>query len=279
MLLQHLPNSREDPDLFVSMAGNESRGGGGGGGAYHDQDAQHQEGLPDGIGNDNLDDVWGDDGGDGSDTGSIRISASATTSGVHPSDMPRLQQEHTTAGYRDGVTVSKAQSVQAGFDEGFGLGATIGGIAGQLLGVLEGLVSAVQAHLPESEDMKRLENLLKNAEGDLSVQAIFGEAYWAADGTWKYEVEDASKKTGEEDEVVFSHIAEAHPLIKKWNGVVRAEAHRYGLIWDVGSLLPHDEDEDGGGGGHGHGHGHDHGDAGKKKDGNPVRTSREALAW
>src|SRR4051794_18720484 len=44
----------------------------------------------------------------------------------HPSDLHRLQQQHVTAGYRDGVTAAKAESIQSGFDEGFSLGAAVG---------------------------------------------------------------------------------------------------------------------------------------------------------
>ncbi|KAG5999876.1 hypothetical protein E4U21_006167, partial [Claviceps maximensis] len=53
----------------------------------------------------------------------------------HPSDIPRLQTEHATAGYREGITAAKESSIQPGFDEGFSLGAALGSHAGRLLGL------------------------------------------------------------------------------------------------------------------------------------------------
>ncbi|KAJ4297308.1 hypothetical protein N0V88_004226 [Collariella sp. IMI 366227] len=40
--------------------------------------------------------------------------------------------------------------------------------------------------------------------------------------------------------VVFADVAEAHPLLRKWSGIVRAEAARYGVDWEIL------KDEDGG---------------------------------
>lgn len=147
---------------------------------------------------------------------------------LHPSDIPRLQQSHTTAGYRDGITAAKASSVQPGFDEGFSLGATIGARAGELLGVLEGVVSALLTHPTPPEETQRLTELLEQARKELSVQVVFGREYWEEDGTWKYEVPG-----GEEGGVVFGDVAGAHPMVGKWEGVVRAEGGRFGVDWDV----------------------------------------------
>ncbi|TLS29201.1 hypothetical protein PpBr36_01086 [Pyricularia pennisetigena] len=138
-----------------------------------------------------------------------------------PSDMRRLQSEHTTAGYREGVTVAKAASVQAGFDEGFGLGATLGLSAGEIVGVLEGLAAAV----PGDE---RLAALLGEARGDLSARSIFGATYWAPDGTWTYPV---SGQDG--GDVVFRHVVEAHPLIAKWRAVLNEQIHHWGVRRDL----------------------------------------------
>lgn len=151
------------------------------------------------------------------------------TNETHPSDIPRLQQSHTTAGYRDGITHAKASSVQPGFDEGFSLGATIGARAGELLGVLEGVVSALLTHPSSSspEETQRLTELLVQARKELSVQVVFGREYWEEDGTWKYEVPDGGEG------VVFGDVAGAHPMVGKWEGVVRAEGGRYGVDWDV----------------------------------------------
>jgi len=179
--------------------------------------------------NNHLDDVWGSD--DNETTSHSTPHTSSST--AHPSDIPRLRQEHTTAGYRDGISTAKGTSVQAGFDEGFGLGATIGLRAGELAGVLEGLVNAVLSRpslqSSSEETAGRMKGLLEEARKDLSVQSVFGSEYWEGDGTWKYEV---GHPEGEEG-TVFSDVAMAHPLLKKWDGIVKGEAERYGIDWDV----------------------------------------------
>lgn len=62
-----------------------------------------------------------------------------SSSTVEPSDLPSLRRQHVTAGYRDGVTVSKGERVQDGFDAGFPIGAQLGMRAGTILGILEGI--------------------------------------------------------------------------------------------------------------------------------------------
>ncbi|KAK0735061.1 hypothetical protein B0T26DRAFT_622331, partial [Lasiosphaeria miniovina] len=186
---------------------------------------------------DATDDVWGADD-DSHETSNL--AGGSRHAHAHPSDVPRLQQEHTTAGYRDGIAAAKGLSAQAGFDEGFGLGATIGARAGQLLGVLEGLAAAA-TQMPEAE-AARVRGLLAEARRELCVQAVFGELYWARDGTWSYdfpEPKPGPEQSGREGgsggsgDVVFADVAAAHPLLRKWDGVVQAEAARYHIDWDV----------------------------------------------
>lgn len=62
-----------------------------------------------------------------------------------PSDLPSLRRQHVTAGYRDGVSASKSQHVQDGFDAGFPVGAQLGMRAGTVLGILEGLVRGYES--------------------------------------------------------------------------------------------------------------------------------------
>ncbi|ROV93405.1 hypothetical protein VMCG_08433 [Cytospora schulzeri] len=206
---------------------------------------------------DPLDDVFGSDGDgydspvfeedehyDEHDSSQIRITTGGgggrgrgPTPRDHPSDIHRLRQEHTTAGYREGITVAKASSVQAGFDEGFGLGATIGLRVGYLLGVLEGIAAAlgsgngkVQQQQPGYEQGKAL---LADARTELGVRSVFSEEYWHPDGTWKYEVVGGGRADdgdgNGDDEVLFSHVAEAHPMVRKWTAVVEGEMQRWGL--------------------------------------------------
>ncbi|PNY28960.1 Uncharacterized protein YAE1 [Tolypocladium capitatum] len=149
---------------------------------------------------------------------------------AHPSDMRRLQSEHATAGYREGITAAKDSSMQAGFDEGFGLGATIGLRAGQLLGTLEGISDAVKGQT--SAAALAAEKLLTEAREELSTGRIFSPEYWAPDGTWTFEVEAA-----EGEDVLFLDVANAHPLMRKWNHIVDEHANR----WKIDRSILDDE--------------------------------------
>ncbi|EJT81637.1 hypothetical protein GGTG_01615 [Gaeumannomyces tritici R3-111a-1] len=170
----------------------------------------------------------------------------------HPSDMRRLQAEHSTAGYRDGVTAAKAASVQAGFDEGFGLGAALGLRAGELLGVLEGLAAATSSPGAGgySGHAARLGGLLDAARDELSPRAIFGSTYWAPDGTWVYPVAAVAAAEdgggGDHEDVLFEDVVEAHPLVAKWRAVVQEEMERWGI--DKGALFRYEANTGDGGG-------------------------------
>ncbi|KAH6662195.1 essential protein Yae1 [Plectosphaerella plurivora] len=191
----------------------------------------HHSTVP-GEAGETFDDVWGSEPssptlpaghGDGHGDGAPRSAA-------HPSDMARLQAEHSTAGYREGLTDSKSHSIQAGFDEGFGLGAAIGAKAGLILGVLEGIANAlantqdVSNHGGE-EAQDEAAKTLGDAKKELDIGRVFGPEYWNPDGTWKYDV-------GAEDDdgdVLFAHVADAHPLIAKWSAVADAQVARWAI--------------------------------------------------
>lgn len=204
---------------------------------------------------DPLDDVFGSDGGDddpvfeeddGNHSSQIRITRDANPAVQnHPSDIHRLRQEHTTAGYREGITVAKGTSIQAGFDEGFGLGATIGLRVGYLLGVLEGIAAALSRDASLATAHAEAVGLLADARGELGVQAVFSPEYWDSDGTWKYEVGEQGGQAGEreEEEVVFSHVAEAHPLVRKWTSAVEAQMRKWGLEENLPLLQRRDEED------------------------------------
>lgn len=129
-----------------------------------------------------------------------------------PSDMPRLEREHVTSGYRDGVTAAKGNSVQEGFDEGFSLGAEVGKRVGEILGLLEGIHEAVGG---EGE-------VLEQAREELKAEKVFGKEYWLGDGTWRYEVT-------KEGDILFADVADAHPLVKKWSEIMEGEVRRWGV--------------------------------------------------
>lgn len=161
--------------------------------------------------------------------------------------MRRLETEHATAGYREGISAAKEVTVQAGFDEGFSLGATIGLAAGQLLGTLEGIDEAVKNRLggqAGSEDGQgtaaatatATSELLAEAREELSVPKIFSPDYWAPDGNWSYDVEPENNG----DQVLFPDVAKAHPLIRKWTAIVDEQVR----LWKIDRSVLDGDDGD-----------------------------------
>lgn len=171
---------------------------------------------------DPLDDVFGADSG--VEAQDVVLQAPEST---HPTDMSRLQAEHSTSGYREGVAVAKEASIQPGFDEGFSLGATIGQKAGHLVGILEGISNALQPL--GNERSAEAEQLLNQAREELNTKHIFSPEYWAPDGNWTYQVDPS----GEEREVLFPDVAEAHPLLRKWTGIVDTQVQQWHIQLDI----------------------------------------------
>lgn len=179
-----------------------------------------------------------------------------------PSDIPRLRTTHATSGYRDGITASKASTLQAGFDEGYPLGAGFGLRVGWVLGVLEGLYIAlgrgrtgVGERVEGKGERERVGAMLKAAREELSVERVFGGEWWRGDGSWGYEVlgeaggegegngEGKEEGTGVEEvtgkgwgtgEVTFKEVVEGHPVVREWVGRVRREMERWGIREDGG---------------------------------------------
>ena len=183
---------------------------------------------------DPLDDVFGADSPPHHDRLSDHQHAS------HPSDMRRLETDHTTAGYREGLTAAKASSVQAGFDEGFSLGAALGQVAGQILGTIEGVEEALRG-TDQVEASTSVTALLAEARDELKLERLFAAEYWAPDGNWKYDVksrETAASGNGE-GEVLFDDVAAQHPLVSRWIAIVD------GLVetWQIDRTVLEDESE------------------------------------
>ncbi|CAK7263446.1 Essential protein Yae1, N terminal [Sporothrix epigloea] len=172
---------------------------------------------------------------------------------AHPSDMNRLRHDHSTAGYREGLSAGKTKTLQVGFDEGYPLGAALGTMVGGLLGLLEGLVVAVPGDTGTIEEQSESPSaLLARARKDLSARSIYSPAFFAPDGTWTYDLDES----GEAGETTIYDVAGAHPLIKTWRMIVDGQLDRTGIRWGkpgeeaalaaaIG-LVTEDEDADGG---------------------------------
>ncbi|KAL4800579.1 hypothetical protein BDV19DRAFT_375787 [Aspergillus venezuelensis] len=118
---------------------------------------------------------------------------------IEPSDLPLLRRQHVTAGYRDGISASKADHVQHGFDAGFPVGAQLGMRAGTIIGIIEGILrgyesspSAAGVRKPlkpnspstnankEADEAKRAKRdevlaIYRKAIKELNVQAVFAD--------------------------------------------------------------------------------------------------------
>ncbi|KAI0848239.1 hypothetical protein F5Y00DRAFT_96204 [Daldinia vernicosa] len=138
-------------------------------------------------------------------------------------DTRRLQTQHTTEGYRDGITAGKAESMQAGFDEGFDLGAELGLKAGRLLGLLEGMVAALRENSLDSS--AHMNKLLSDASKELRTEVIFAEEYWTSDGSWKYSV----RGSGDDGEILMEDVAKEHPVMLKWDELINQEVRKWKL--------------------------------------------------
>ena len=226
MLLRHASPHDRDPDIFHTMTSHNPAAPGDGQPIPTDHHHHHQQEHFT-MNNNDLDDIW---------------STTPPTQAYHPhqevSDIPRLSAAHTNAGYRDAIALAKARTAQQGFDEGYPLGSALGARAGQLLGVLEGLAAAVGLHALGSragcgfeEEARRIGGLLADARRELSVRGVFEGEFFGEDGNWVYQVDAGSGVGG--GEVVFADVAEAHPLLRKWSGIVRGEAERWGVDWEV----------------------------------------------
>ncbi|KAI9743470.1 MAG: Essential protein Yae1, N terminal [Claussenomyces sp. TS43310] len=170
-----------------------------------------------------------------------------------PSDIPRMRSEHSTAGYRDGLTAAKGQYIQEGFDEGYSLGAVIGLRAGSIIGIFEGLYSALagasisvdeglsgetETASAVEKEAQRLKTMVEKVKVELQTEQIFGPAWWGEDGVWKFDF-----KGEDEGETTFNEIADAHPLIRKWEGSINEELTRFDI--DLGTLQEaQDDDQD-----------------------------------
>lgn len=172
----------------------------------------------------NLDDVWGSPPSSTSATSTSDVNHIAN----EPSDIPRLRSEHSTSGYRDGLSTAKHTTIQEGFDEGYSLGAVMGLEIGIMLGVLEGISNAVQG-IGERHKLQqnRTHTLLGTARRELQTEEVFGRDWWNEDGTWKYEI--LGEGINGEGDFTFKEVVNSHPVISKWKGLVNEEVKRWKL--------------------------------------------------
>ena len=146
-----------------------------------------------------------------------------------PSDIPRLRSIHATAGYRDGVSEAKGQSLQAGFDEGYSIGAAFGLRVGCLLGAVEGLLLATRKRMPEMQRQAHdLEGQFEKMKDDLTLEKVFDRKWWDNDELWNTgcHLQQSEERT---DEISIQQIFDSHPLIERWSLILKEERKRLHL--------------------------------------------------
>lgn len=150
---------------------------------------------------------------------------------AEPSDLPSLRRQHVTAGYRDGITTSKGQYVQDGFDAGFPVGGQLGIRAGTVLGILEGVLRGYESRTTSAvvkkqgpsgargggrteseeevalrrEQRERALKVYQRALKDLEVQSVFG----------------VMEETGEREKAEEMLARKGNGVIAKWEDRVK----------------------------------------------------------
>ncbi|KAL9082503.1 MAG: hypothetical protein Q9159_006361 [Coniocarpon cinnabarinum] len=92
-----------------------------------------------------------------------------------PSELPSLRRQHTTLGYRAGLSDGKddPQRAQEGFDTGFPIGAEVGIRVGFVIGSLRELMKRDHGHRAGSGTSEGdVESLLKQAEEELKLEKL-----------------------------------------------------------------------------------------------------------
>jgi hypothetical protein len=148
------------------------------------------------------------------------------------SDLPSLRRQHVTAGYRDGVSVSKMQHVQRGFDSGFPVGAQLGMRVGTILGILEGVMKGLDERTHPSIVKKqgtgnRIEELERTREARERDTEQVRRLYLAAvrelsvDSVFEAITNSPSTVNSNGDEKPEKQLAmRAESVVSKWEGIV-----------------------------------------------------------
>ncbi|KAL7275446.1 Essential protein Yae1, N terminal [Rhizina undulata] len=147
-------------------------------------------------------------------------------------DHRRLQREHHTLGYRDGITAGKQTHLQAGFDEGYSLGSRFGLKIGYIQGTISGF--EVVARKLGGGWEERVQSVKKRAETELRIENVLGRDWFDENGVWKYNIEEEKKEEG----VTFDRVVEKHPVVGRWVREVWSIAEELGLqVREVGETI------------------------------------------
>ncbi|KAF2476337.1 uncharacterized protein BDR25DRAFT_349431 [Lindgomyces ingoldianus] len=184
--------------------------------------------------NDPLDDIYGSAPSSPILSSHYPLNDSGTGSHTYEilSDLPSRQRVLDTDAYREGLSNSKGQYVQEGFDEGFSLGAHLGQRVGYILGVLQGFVTALRGH--DEVCWQEARSVWEGAQMELAIQELLGKKWVDEEGIWKWEVQ------GKEDEVSLREVVDQHPVVKRWLDKVKEISGKWGADLDTLEEQEHD---------------------------------------
>lgn len=115
-------------------------------------------------------------------------------------DLQKLKQVHSRRGYLDGISSSKEENLQSGFNESFPYGSSLGISIGELLGKLH-LLSALYG----DTDEKLRQNFFK-AKNELCISEVLSQKYFDS---------------------VYDCLEVEHPVFKKWKHIVDQYVEKY----------------------------------------------------
>lgn len=135
-----------------------------------------------------------------------------------PSSTSHIERKHNNAGYLDGITASKQDFLQEGFNSSYSHGAEMGLEAGYLLGLVQAgnVVQALNSRASSNKPEDWTKTFDQASSNDLGPKDIFGATFY-------------EKSTTKFPRALYNSSTESfgsakeHPNIKKWEKKVSDE--------------------------------------------------------
>jgi hypothetical protein len=112
-----------------------------------------------------------------------------------------------------------------------------------------------------AEKKEELFNLFKSAKQDLALTRLFGKEYFGPDGIWLFHVgknkdkispsiteeaktNDTDTTDDAEEEILFTHVCAAHPMIQKWEAQINKLKKKHGLVLTAKQRQEEEEEDE-----------------------------------
>lgn len=146
-----------------------------------------------------------------------------------------IERKFNSEGYLNGITISKTEYLQQGFDYGYTHGVLMGLYVGSILGILQAgnNLTAVMSNKTEHNFIDWENTSEKELQEILGPKAIFNDSYYECSVKKLPKAlfcENETRNTSGEDSNVEMFLrnqslgnAKDHPLVKKWARVLEKE--------------------------------------------------------